>query len=158
MTIGIGPVGYVAGWGGHKTWLEDAASSGVDAVKTFAAGLRQDDAAVRAALTMPWSSGMQRGKSTSSSCSNARPMVAPVSICCADACCSLHDSTQMRKSPHSGRSLTSIKLMLDELEEQAVKMRERPVSVTIRRGSQQGVSPDDGFAGYCSCARRLCGK
>jgi transposase len=62
MTIGVGPVGYVAGWGGYKTWLEDAASSSVDAVKTFAAGLRQNDAAVRAALTMPWSSRQAEGQ------------------------------------------------------------------------------------------------
>ena len=62
MTIGVGPVGYVAGWGGHKTWLEDAASFSVDAVKTFAAGLRQNDAAVRAALTMPWSSRQAEGQ------------------------------------------------------------------------------------------------
>lgn len=46
----------------YRKWLADAASSGVDAVKTFAAGLRQDSAAVRAALTMPWSSGQAEGQ------------------------------------------------------------------------------------------------
>jgi transposase len=38
-------------------WLKDAKSSGVAAVTTFAAGLQQDGAAVKAALTTPWSTG-----------------------------------------------------------------------------------------------------
>jgi transposase len=37
---------------------------GVAAVETFAAGLDQDGAAVRAALTMPWSSGQAEGQIT----------------------------------------------------------------------------------------------
>ena len=43
-------------------WLKDAQQSGVAAVTTFAAGLRQDEAAVRAALTTPWSSGQTEGQ------------------------------------------------------------------------------------------------
>jgi transposase len=46
----------------YSEWLADAASSDVDAVKTFAAGLEQDGAAIRAALTMPWSSGQAEGQ------------------------------------------------------------------------------------------------
>jgi len=42
--------------------VTDARSCGVPAVTTFAAGLEQDGAAVRAALTMPWSSGQAEGQ------------------------------------------------------------------------------------------------
>jgi hypothetical protein len=45
-----------------EAWLEDAKRSGVAAVTTFAAGLRQDGAAVRAALTTAWSSGQTEGQ------------------------------------------------------------------------------------------------
>ena len=43
-------------------WVEQAAACGVEALQTFAAGLRQDGAAVRAALTLPWSSGQAEGQ------------------------------------------------------------------------------------------------
>jgi transposase len=43
-------------------WLTDALTSGVRAVETFAAGLERDGAAVRAALTTPWSSGQAEGQ------------------------------------------------------------------------------------------------
>ena len=43
-------------------WLEQASGCGVEALQTFAAGLRQDGAAVRAALTLPWSSGQAEGQ------------------------------------------------------------------------------------------------
>ena len=45
-----------------KSWLADALKSGVSAVATFAAGLMQDGAAVKAALTTPWSSGQTEGQ------------------------------------------------------------------------------------------------
>jgi hypothetical protein len=45
-----------------KSWLTDALKSGVSAVATFAAGLQQDGAAVKAALTTPWSSGQTEGQ------------------------------------------------------------------------------------------------
>jgi transposase len=45
-------------------WIAEARSSGIQAVKTFAAGLEQDGAAVRAALTQPWSSGQAEGQIT----------------------------------------------------------------------------------------------
>jgi hypothetical protein len=38
-------------------WLAEARVCGIGAVETFAAGLERDGAAVRAALTEPWSSG-----------------------------------------------------------------------------------------------------
>ena len=43
-------------------WLAEARASGISAVETFAAGLEQDGAAVRAALTEPWSSGQAEGQ------------------------------------------------------------------------------------------------
>jgi transposase len=46
------------------TWLTDARTSGVRAVETFAAGLEQDGAAIRSALTTPWSSGQAEGQIT----------------------------------------------------------------------------------------------
>jgi len=38
-------------------WLEDASTSGIGPFKHFAASLRRDEAAVRAALEQPWSNG-----------------------------------------------------------------------------------------------------
>jgi len=43
-------------------WLAEARACGVSAVETFAAGLEQDGAAVRATLTQPWSSGQAEGQ------------------------------------------------------------------------------------------------
>ena len=45
-------------------WLADACDGNVRAVATFAAGLKQDGAAVRAALTLPWSNGQTEGQVT----------------------------------------------------------------------------------------------
>jgi transposase len=45
-----------------KGWLADALKSDVSAVATFARGLQQDGAAVKAALTTPWSSGQTEGQ------------------------------------------------------------------------------------------------
>ena len=47
-----------------EAWLGDARTSGVRAVETFAAGLEQDGAAVRSALTTPWSNGQAEGQVT----------------------------------------------------------------------------------------------
>ena len=44
------------------TWLGEAKACGITAVETFAAGLETDAAAVRAALTEPWSSGQAEGQ------------------------------------------------------------------------------------------------
>lgn len=43
-------------------WLTDAGDCSVRAVVTFAAGLEHDGAAVRAALTLPWSNGQTEGQ------------------------------------------------------------------------------------------------
>ncbi len=43
-------------------WLAEANACGVSAVETFAAGLEQDGAALRAALTEPWCSGQAEGQ------------------------------------------------------------------------------------------------
>jgi transposase len=42
-------------------WLDEAAHSQVAALRSFAAGLRQDERAVTAALTLPWSNGTTEG-------------------------------------------------------------------------------------------------
>ena len=43
-------------------WLAEARACGVGAIGTFAAALDMDGAAVRAALTEPWSSGQAEGQ------------------------------------------------------------------------------------------------
>jgi hypothetical protein len=50
--------------GDLDVWLAEARSCGVRAIETFAAGLEQDGAAVRAALTTPWSNGQAEGQIT----------------------------------------------------------------------------------------------
>lgn len=45
-------------------WLDDARTCGIRAVETFARGLTQDSAAVRAALTTSWSNGQTEGQIT----------------------------------------------------------------------------------------------
>jgi len=42
-------------------WLDEAATSHVSSLRSFATGLRQDVAAVRAALSLPWSNGPTEG-------------------------------------------------------------------------------------------------
>jgi Transposase len=59
-----GKLGPDAALAGLEAWLADARASGVRAVETFAAGLEQDGAAVRAALTTPWSNGQSEGQIT----------------------------------------------------------------------------------------------
>ena len=56
------PVCPVAPVAELETWLAEARACGVGAVETFAAGLEQDGAAARAALTLPWSSGQAEGQ------------------------------------------------------------------------------------------------
>lgn len=45
-------------------WLEGCAASSVNALKTFAAGIRQDCKAVRLALELPWSNAQTEGQVT----------------------------------------------------------------------------------------------
>lgn len=45
-------------------WVAEASSSGIADLKTFAAGLRRDEKAVRAALTYEWSNGQTEGQVT----------------------------------------------------------------------------------------------
>lgn len=49
---------------GFESWLTTASTSGIRALETFAAGLAQDGAAVRAALTTPWSNAQAEGQIT----------------------------------------------------------------------------------------------
>ena len=46
------------------SWLAEAQTCGLGAVQTFARGIGQDEAAVRAALTTPWSNGQTEGHIT----------------------------------------------------------------------------------------------
>ncbi|MEP7357415.1 MAG: ISL3 family transposase [Anaerolineales bacterium] len=46
---------------GFDHWLDQAAQSGISALRSFANGLRNDYAAVRAALTLIWSNGRTEG-------------------------------------------------------------------------------------------------
>jgi transposase len=43
-------------------WLEDATNSGIEALKQFAKGIKQDLAAVTNALALPWSNGQTEGQ------------------------------------------------------------------------------------------------
>ena len=43
-------------------WLVEAGGCGVPTIETFAAGLKKNGAAIRAALTMPWSNGQTEGQ------------------------------------------------------------------------------------------------
>lgn len=43
-------------------WLTEAGKCGVPTMETFAAGLKKDDNAIRAALTTPWSNGQTEGQ------------------------------------------------------------------------------------------------
>jgi len=45
-----------------QPWLEQADTSGIAAFRTFVAGLRRDEAAVQAALELPWSQGQVEGQ------------------------------------------------------------------------------------------------
>ncbi len=46
------------------TWLEGCAASSVNALQTFAAGIRQGYKAVRSALELPWSNAQTEGQVT----------------------------------------------------------------------------------------------
>jgi transposase len=48
--------------GGLATWLENAEQSAVSELRSFATGLRQDEAAVTAALAYDWSNGQVEGQ------------------------------------------------------------------------------------------------
>jgi transposase len=47
-----------------ELWLGEARTCGVRAVETFAQGIEQDGAAIRAALTLPWSNAQAEGQIT----------------------------------------------------------------------------------------------
>ena len=49
--------------GQRATWLARATARGLQAFKSFAKGLRADDDAVKAGLTLPWSTGPVEGQS-----------------------------------------------------------------------------------------------
>jgi transposase len=70
----------------YRAWLAEAISSGISRQGSFAAGLRHDDAAVVAGLTMPWSSGVVEGHNARIKLISARCTGADGSICSGDEC------------------------------------------------------------------------
>jgi transposase len=46
---------------GLTRWMEQAEASGLEEFQTFVKGLRRDEAAVRAGLSLPWSNGPTEG-------------------------------------------------------------------------------------------------
>ena len=63
-----GKLGPDAALAGLEVWPADARSSGLRAMGTFAVGLERDGAAVRTALSTPWSNGQTEAGSPASSC------------------------------------------------------------------------------------------
>ena len=47
-----------------EAWQQETTTSGVPELRTFAAGIKRDQAAVLAALTSEWSQGQVEGRST----------------------------------------------------------------------------------------------
>ena len=47
---------------GLEGWLRDAETSRVKEMRGFTRGMRRDEAAIRAALTLPWSNGQVEGQ------------------------------------------------------------------------------------------------
>lgn len=45
-----------------NAWLKEAEDSSLSEIRTFARGVRQDEAAIRAAIILPWSSGQVEGQ------------------------------------------------------------------------------------------------
>lgn len=45
-----------------SAWLKEVEGSSLSEMRTFAKGVRQDEAAIRAAITLPWSSGQVEGQ------------------------------------------------------------------------------------------------
>jgi len=45
-----------------EPWLEEVARSGVSELRTFATGIKRDQAAIEAALTYEWSQGQVEGQ------------------------------------------------------------------------------------------------
>lgn len=54
--MGEGKEGELGGW------LEAAESSSLSEIRTFARGVRQDEAAIRAAIALPYSNGQVEGQ------------------------------------------------------------------------------------------------
>jgi len=65
-------------------WMEQARASG--AVRNFALGLRQDEAAVRAALHLPWTTDQWKARSPDLNCANGSRMDGITLICSKVAC------------------------------------------------------------------------
>ena len=83
-------------------WLAEARTCGVGPVETFAAGLEQDGAAVRAALTQTWSSGQAEGQVNRLTLLKRQSYAGPASTCCASAFCSRHDPRKTRENRQRG--------------------------------------------------------
>jgi len=87
-----------------EAWQQETTTSGAPELRTFAAGIKRDQAAVLAALTCEWSQGQVEGRSTASSCSNVNPM-GVLDLTCYDIGCWLeaHElSTEDNAEPKLG--------------------------------------------------------
>lgn len=62
LAQGFGKLVREGGVGGLDDWLRDAENGGVPEMKRFAMDVRKDEAAVRAALSLPWSNGQVEGQ------------------------------------------------------------------------------------------------
>ncbi len=83
-------------------WLADCHGSRIAAFQRFAASLKQDYAAVKAALELPWSNGQTEGQIHRLKCSSARCMDVLIWICSVYACFTLRRSTTFAQEPVFG--------------------------------------------------------
>jgi hypothetical protein len=80
-------------------WADQAEASDVPEIRSFAAGLRKDWAAVTAGLTLPWSSGTVEGHVNRIKMIKGRCTEEPSPTSCANASCSASDTiTKMSQS------------------------------------------------------------
>jgi transposase len=91
-----------------ESWITAAAASGLPELRSFVTGLRRDQDAVTAGLTLPITPASSKATSTASRCSNAKCTDAPVPICSAAASCSPTNDqgdriTQTVPEPNSSR-------------------------------------------------------
>jgi transposase len=86
-----------------EQWMTAAAATDEPALISFVTGLRADQDAVTAGLTLRWSSGSSKATSTASRCSNARCTDAQTQTCPASASCSPTNPTKTVPEPKFGR-------------------------------------------------------
>jgi transposase len=91
-------------------WMAKAAGCGEPGLANFAAHLKSDQDAVKAALTKPWSNGPVEVRSITSKPSIARCMAAPISIYWKRGCCGTRKAIVKSNARHE-QALTIPQLM-----------------------------------------------